>query len=65
MSSEAMPTFKPKPIHLDLYNQNDDILLRITVDRGMLGRNHKKKFATIVRTSLLTIAGVKRKSGCG
>ena len=42
MSSEAMPTFKPKPIHLDLYNQNGDILLRITFDRGMLGRNHKK-----------------------
>jgi len=40
-SSETMSTLKPKPIHLDLYSQNGDILLRITFDPGMLGRNHK------------------------
>jgi hypothetical protein len=40
-SSQAMSSFKPKPIHLDLYNKNGDILLRITFDPGMLGRNHK------------------------
>ena len=41
MSPEAMPVLKPKPIHLDLYNQNGDILLCITFDPGMLGRSHK------------------------
>jgi len=39
--SGAMSMLKPKPIHLDLHNENDDILLRITFDPGMLGRNHK------------------------
>ena len=39
--SAAMSTLKPKPIHLDLYNKYGDILLRMTFDPGMLGRNHK------------------------
>jgi len=37
----AMSTLKPKPTYLDLHNENEDILLRISLDPGMLGRNHK------------------------
>jgi hypothetical protein len=50
--SEAMSTLKPKPIHLDLHNENGDILLRISFDPGTLGRYHKIFFNDRARKSL-------------
>ena len=50
--SEAISALKPRPVHLDLHNENGDTLLRITFDPGTLGRHHKIIFNDRARISL-------------